>query len=95
MEYIYTCPDNFIPKPEDIELENFKDLSLINSGSYGIVYRGIRKDTGETYALKLMKFDHSKGGGIPSETLREIAVLKEIEHENVVNLKDVIMAPGN
>ena len=30
---------------------------------------------------------------MPSTTIREISVLREIEHKNVVQLKDVIMCP--
>jgi cyclin-dependent kinase 2 len=30
---------------------------------------------------------------VPSTTIREISVLREIEHKNVVQLKDVIMCP--
>jgi len=31
---------------------------------------------------------------VPSTTIREISVLREIEHPNVVQLKDVIMCPN-
>jgi serine/threonine protein kinase len=32
--------------------------------------------------------------GVPSTTIREISVLREINHPNVVKLKDVIMCPS-
>jgi serine/threonine protein kinase len=32
--------------------------------------------------------------GVPSTTIREISVLREIDHPNVVQLKDVIMCPN-
>ena len=29
--------------------------------------------------------------GIPSTTLREIAILMDLQHENIVSLKDIVM----
>ena len=43
-------------------------------------------------ALKRIKLD-TQSEGVPSTTLREISLLREIDHENVVKLKDVVMMP--
>jgi len=45
-------------------------------------------------AIKKMKFDDGKNGkskeGIPSTALREISLLKELNHPNIVNLLQII-----
>jgi len=50
------------------------------------------KKIGEVIALKKVKLE-SQSEGVPSTTIREISVLREIEHPNVVRLLDVIMCP--
>ena len=49
--------------------------------------------TKETIALKKIKLE-TQSEGVPSTTIREISVLREIDHKNVVQLKDVIMCPS-
>jgi len=45
-------------------------------------------------AIKKMKFDDGKNGnskeGIPSTALREISLLKELNHPNIVNLIQIV-----
>jgi serine/threonine protein kinase len=40
-------------------------------------------------ALKKIKIDHCDEG-IPSTAIREIALLRELEHQNIVNLLDIV-----
>jgi serine/threonine protein kinase len=54
------------------------------------VYKGVFKGTGETVALKKTKIENYNDG-IPSTTLREISILHELEHPNIVKLRDVIL----
>lgn len=61
----------------------------IGSGAYGSVYKGINKQTNEIVALKRTKIEN-QSDGIPSTTLREISILSELSHPNIVALKDVI-----
>lgn len=58
-----------------------------------MVYKGVNEKTGEVIALKKIKLE-TQSEGVPSTTIREISVLREIEHRNVVQLKDVIMCPN-
>lgn len=66
------------------------DLHPIGQGAYGYVYKGVFNDSGETVALKRTKIENFNDG-IPSTTLREISVLQELDHHNIVKLKDVVM----
>ena len=43
--------------------------------------------------MKKIKLE-TQSEGVPSTTIREISVLREIDHPNVVKLKDVIMCPN-
>lgn len=56
------------------------------------MHKGINIITNETIALKKIKLE-TQSEGVPSTTIREISVLREIDHKNVVKLKDVIMCP--
>lgn len=69
---------------------------MIGQGAYGIVYKGIRQRTNETVAIKRIPFaDSTPEGGVPCNVIREISLLRELDHPNVVQLLDIIQAhPG-
>jgi cyclin-dependent kinase 1 len=67
----------------------FEKLENIGSGTYGDVFRGILKKTNETIAIKKIKIE-LEHEGIPSTALREICILRELNHPNIVELKDVV-----
>ncbi len=54
------------------------------AGTYGIVYKATDKQTGETVALKKIRLD-GEDEGVPSTALREISLLKELQHPNIVS----------
>lgn len=47
------------------------------------------KQTNELFALKIIRLENEEEG-IPSTAIREISILKELRHPNVVHLKEVI-----
>ena len=67
----------------------FQKIESIGRGTYGVVYKGINKETNETIAIKRIKIDF-ENEGIPSTSLREITILRELSHPNIVELKDVV-----
>ena len=56
----------------------------IGQGTYGVVYRAKNKVTGETVAMKKIRLE-TEDEGVPSTALREISLLKELSHPNVVS----------
>jgi cyclin-dependent kinase len=53
------------------------------------VYKARDRATGEVVALKRIRLE-SEEEGIPGTAIREIALLKELQHHNVVRLYDVV-----
>jgi len=66
----------------------YEIFEKLGEGTYGNVFKGKCTSTGRPVALKKMKLD-SEEEGVPSTAIREIALLKELSHANVVELLDV------
>lgn len=71
------------------KLDKYDKLEMIGEGTYGVVYKAKDTDTGEIYALKKIRLE-SEDEGIPSTAIREIALLKELQHPNIVRLVNVL-----
>ena len=54
----------------------------------GVVFKARDTHTGRTVAIKKLKPDQ-EDEGISSTTIREISLLKELTHDNIINLLDV------
>jgi cyclin-dependent kinase 2 len=70
-------------------MENYEKVEKIGEGTYGVVYkaRNVRDDS--VVALKRIRLDQDEEG-VPSTAIREISLLKELRHENIVSLLEVI-----
>jgi serine/threonine protein kinase len=66
---------------------------VLGEGTYGKVYKATIRQTSETVAIKEMKLEASSEEGVPSTAIREIALLKELSHRNIVKLLDVFCKP--
>merc|ERR1712050_430328 len=69
-------------------MEQYQKLEKVGEGTYGVVYKA-QDPQGEIYALKTIRLE-AEDEGIPSTAIREISLLKELQHPNVVRLHDVI-----
>ena len=67
-------------------LDKYKMLEILGEGAYGIVYRARNLETGEIVAIKMVKFEENEG--VPSTAIREISLLKNLKHPNIVELKE-------
>lgn len=70
-------------------MERYQKLDKIGEGTYGIVYKAKDRVTGEIIALKKIRLE-AEDEGIPSTAIREISLLKELQHQNIVRLYDVV-----
>lgn len=68
----------------------FRELWLFSSGTYGIVYKAQDKKTHTYVAMKKIRLE-SEDEGVPSTAIREVSMLRELRHPNIVDLEDVIM----
>lgn len=69
--------------------ETYTQVEKIGEGSFGHVYKAIHNQSKAIVAIKKVKIEHISDG-IPQTTLREISILKELHHQNIVKLKDVV-----
>jgi len=70
-------------------MENYQKIGNLGEGTYGVVYKATEKDTGRIVALKRIRLE-SEDEGVPCTAIREISLLLELDHRNVVRLYDVI-----
>ncbi|GLV40222.1 uncharacterized protein CBL_03630 [Carabus blaptoides fortunei] len=69
-------------------MERYEKIAKLGEGSYGTVYKCRNRDTGEIVAIK--KFTESEEDpAIRKIALREIRLLKNLKHPNLVNLMEV------
>ncbi|NWU39338.1 CDKL2 protein, partial [Hylia prasina] len=69
-------------------MDKYEVLGLMGEGSYGVVTKCRNKESGQIVAVK--KFVESDDdAAVRKIALREIKLLKQLRHENLVNLLDV------
>lgn len=70
-------------------MERYQRIEKIGEGTYGVVYKAKDKTTNELVALKKIRLEH-EDEGIPSTAIREISLLRECSHQNIIPLKDIV-----
>jgi serine/threonine protein kinase len=74
---------------DDFEIKSrYNVLEKIGEGTYGMVYKAISYSSGERVAIKKIKILYEEDG-VPSTALREISLLMEMNHNNVIKLHEV------
>jgi len=76
-------------KSKQQALPKYQLLEKIGEGTYGVVYKAKDRVTGRIMALKKIRLD-SEDEGVPSTSIREISLLKELDHPNIVKLEEVV-----
>ncbi|CAM8892919.1 unnamed protein product [Rhodiola kirilowii] len=69
-------------------MDQYEKVEKIGEGTYGVVYKVCDRVTNETNAVKKIRLEQ-EDEGVPSTAIREISLLKELQHGNIVRLQDV------
>ncbi|XP_018594620.2 cyclin-dependent kinase 16-like isoform X2 [Scleropages formosus] len=70
------------------KLETYVKLDKVGEGTYATVYKGRSKLTDNLVALKEIRLEHEEGA--PCTAIREVSLLKDLKHANIVTLHDII-----
>ncbi|KAI8055990.1 protein serine/threonine kinase [Syncephalis plumigaleata] len=70
-------------------MDKYQKIEKLGEGTYGIVYKSLNRETNEIVALKRIRLDNEEEG-VPCTAIREISLLKELVHTNIVRLHDVL-----
>lgn len=73
-------------------VENYHVIELVGEGSFGKVYKGRRKYTGQTVAMKFI-MKHGKSDKDIHNLRQEIEILRKLKHENIIEMLDSFESP--
>ncbi|KAJ0577415.1 putative protein kinase ULK-Fused family [Helianthus annuus] len=73
-------------------VENYHVIELVGEGSFGKVYKGRRKFTGQTVAMKFI-LKHGKSEKDIQNLRQEIEILRKLKHENIIQMLDSFESP--
>ncbi|XP_071693687.1 serine/threonine-protein kinase TIO [Rutidosis leptorrhynchoides] len=72
--------------------ENYHVIELVGEGSFGKVYKGRRKFTGQTVAMKFI-LKHGKTEKDIQNLRQEIEILRKLKHPNIIQMLDSFESP--
>lgn len=70
-------------------VDGFQVITQIGEGTYGQVYKARDKNTAQLVALKKVRLENEKEG-FPITAVREIKILRQLNHKNIVNLREIV-----
>jgi cyclin-dependent kinase len=76
------CDKNYV-----IGNNTYKLIELLGKGIIGHIFKAINEETNEVVVIKIITLD-VETEGIPAAVLREITILKNFKHNNVIRLYD-------
>uniref|UniRef100_A0ACD5Y4V4 Uncharacterized protein n=1 Tax=Avena sativa TaxID=4498 RepID=A0ACD5Y4V4_AVESA len=73
-------------------VEDYHVVELVGEGSFGKVYKGRRKYTRQTVAMKFI-LKHGKSDKDIHNLRQEIEILRKLKHENIIEMIDAFETP--
>ncbi|PWV06109.1 putative mitogen activated protein kinase [Trypanosoma cruzi] len=74
-------------------MEGYETLGILGEGTYGVVVKARHRATGRIVAIKKYK-QAEDDNHVRKTSLREVRVLKQLRHPNVISLLDVFRRDG-
>jgi len=71
--------------------DHYKRLNTIDEGTYGVVHRAQCIKTKQVVALKKVKMEQSRDKFFPITSLREMSLLLELDHPNIVKVIEIVV----
>ena len=78
---------DYIKKLDTDSLENYQKIERIGKGSYGSVYKVLNKNSNLIRAMKIIPKNYQKDN---EEIMREINILKNLDHPNVMKIYEFL-----
>eukprot|EP00096_Caligus_rogercresseyi_P003831 TRINITY_DN1754_c3_g1_i2.p1 TRINITY_DN1754_c3_g1~~TRINITY_DN1754_c3_g1_i2.p1 ORF type:complete len:609 (+),score=163.20 TRINITY_DN1754_c3_g1_i2:54-1880(+) len=70
------------------KMDTYTKLDKLGEGTYAAVFRGKSRLTDNLVALKEIRLEHEEGA--PCTAIREVSLLKDLKHNNIVTLHDIV-----
>src|SRR5262245_7703137 len=86
--------DAFVGIARDF-LPGYEIISEIQRGGQGVVYKALQKSTKRLVAIKVMKEGPFAGSEGKARFEREVRILAQLNHPNIVPIHDSGIAAGN
>ncbi|KAA1100119.1 kinase subunit of RNA polymerase II carboxy-terminal domain kinase I [Puccinia graminis f. sp. tritici] len=74
--------------------EIYERLVQVGEGTYGKVYKARNIETSELVAMKRIRMESEKDG-FPITAIREIKILQDLRHPNIVNLVEMVVSQSH
>lgn len=84
----------FYQRAEPRSVKVYKETSIIGEGTFGQVYKAKDQDKGTFVALKRVRLENERDG-FPITAVREIKILRQLNHKNIVNLIEIVTDKTN
>jgi serine/threonine protein kinase len=75
--------------------KEYKLIGMVGAGTYGMVYKAWNYKHKKYFALKKIDISKNDSEGFPITAIREIKILKMLNHKNIIDLKELIMSKPN
>lgn len=74
------------------KLSDYRIISKLGQGTFGVVQKATRIRQGLTFVALKQLINHSAKEGFPITALREITILKQLHHINILPILDIVYA---
>mmetsp|Transcript_20699 Transcript_20699/g.61713 ORF Transcript_20699/g.61713 Transcript_20699/m.61713 type:complete len:353 (-) Transcript_20699:708-1766(-) len=82
------------PSGASRSIKLYEKVEQVGEGTYGQVYKARSRESGEIVALKRVRMDNEKEG-FPITAIREIKILKVLNHKNIVRLHEIVTSDAS